>query len=66
MVDEEKKALPHLTNVNLDPLLSGRIVHILQKGVATVGKGDADMILLGVGYVYTLLATQATSSFSNR
>ncbi|CAN8014787.1 unnamed protein product, partial [Ixodes persulcatus] len=49
IVEEEKKALPHLTNVNMDPLLSGRIVHVLQKGVATVGKADADITLLGVG-----------------
>ncbi|EEC18035.1 conserved hypothetical protein, partial [Ixodes scapularis] len=52
IVEEEKKALPHLTNVNMDPLLSGRIVHVLQKGVATVGKADADITLLGVGETF--------------
>ncbi|KAH6931565.1 hypothetical protein HPB50_025262 [Hyalomma asiaticum] len=46
---KEKKALPHLSNLNLDPLLSGRIVHILQKGRSTVGKADADIVMLGVG-----------------
>ncbi|XP_049524954.1 kinesin-like protein KIF28 [Dermacentor silvarum] len=49
ITEEEKKALPHLSNLNLDPLLSGRIVHILQKGKSTVGKADADIIMLGVG-----------------
>ncbi|XP_075749316.1 kinesin-like protein KIF28 [Rhipicephalus microplus] len=49
ITEEEKKALPHLSNLNLDPLLSGRIVHILQKGKSTVGKVDTDIVMLGVG-----------------
>ncbi|XP_077485277.1 kinesin-like protein KIF28 [Amblyomma americanum] len=49
LAEEEKKAIPHLSNLNLDPLLSGRIVHILQKGTSTVGKADADIAMLGVG-----------------
>ncbi|KAK8758238.1 hypothetical protein V5799_004132 [Amblyomma americanum] len=52
IAEEEKKAIPHLSNLNLDPLLSGRIVHILQKGTSTVGKADADIAMLGVGIVF--------------
>ncbi|KAL3251108.1 hypothetical protein MRX96_055250 [Rhipicephalus microplus] len=52
ITEEEKKALPHLSNLNLDPLLSGRIVHILQKGKWTVGKVDTDIVMLGVGIVF--------------
>ncbi|KAK8780629.1 hypothetical protein V5799_018025 [Amblyomma americanum] len=54
IAEEEKKAIPHLSNLNLDPLLSGRIVHILQKGTSTVGKADADIAMLGVGLVQIL------------
>ncbi|KAL1479247.1 hypothetical protein MTO96_052004, partial [Rhipicephalus appendiculatus] len=48
ITEEEKNALPHLSNLNLDPLLSGRIVHILQKGKSTVGKADTDIVMLGL------------------
>ncbi|XP_064470383.1 kinesin-like protein KIF28P [Ornithodoros turicata] len=49
ILEEEKKALPHLSNLNYDPLLSGKIVHLISKGVTTVGKGDADVSLHGAG-----------------
>lgn len=47
--EEEKKTLPHLSNLNYDPLLSGKIVHLISKGITTIGKADADFTLLGTG-----------------
>ncbi|XP_067130664.1 kinesin-like protein KIF28 isoform X2 [Centruroides vittatus] len=46
-LEEEKKKYPHLANLNFDPQLSGKIVHILKFGDNVVGKGDVDIVLLG-------------------
>ncbi|KAK2181347.1 hypothetical protein NP493_403g07034 [Ridgeia piscesae] len=39
-----KKTELHLMNLNEDPLLSGVVVHFLQKGDTTVGRKDADPV----------------------
>jgi len=39
---EERKTRPHLYNLNMDPMLTGMIVHILQDGVNTIGRGKQD------------------------
>ncbi len=51
-VMEEKKTKPHLFNLNFDPQLSGRIVHILQKPETEIGnrKGqESDICMVGPG-----------------
>ena len=39
-----KKTELHLMNLNEDPLLSGVVVHFLQKGDTTVGRKDAEPV----------------------
>ena len=49
---EDKKTKPHLFNLNFDPQLSGRIVHILQKPETEIGnrKGhESDILMIGPG-----------------
>ncbi|KFM80374.1 Kinesin-like protein KLP6, partial [Stegodyphus mimosarum] len=47
-LEELKKQHPHLSNLNFDPQLSGKILHILHKGANTIGKEDnSDILLLG-------------------
>ncbi|CAL1277290.1 unnamed protein product [Larinioides sclopetarius] len=47
-IEKEKKVRPHFTNLNFDPMLSGKIVHLLKSGENIVGKTDqADIQLLG-------------------
>ncbi|GIY76501.1 kinesin-like protein KIF28P [Caerostris darwini] len=47
-LEELKKQHPHLSNLNFDPQLSGKILHILKKGANRIGKEDnADIMLLG-------------------
>ncbi|KAF8782896.1 Kinesin-like protein KIF28P like protein [Argiope bruennichi] len=47
-LEELKKQHPHLSNLNFDPQLSGKILHILKKGANRIGKEDnADILLLG-------------------
>ncbi|XP_035212141.1 kinesin-like protein KIF28P [Stegodyphus dumicola] len=47
-IEKEKKVRPHFTNLNFDPMLSGKIVHLLKMGENIVGKTDqADIQLLG-------------------
>ncbi|XP_076031819.1 kinesin-like protein KIF28 [Oratosquilla oratoria] len=48
--EEDKQTKPHLYNLNVDPMLSGRILHILKPGVTTIGnnKGEeSDITMLG-------------------
>ena len=50
---EEKKTKPHLFNLNFDPQLSGRLVHIFQKSDTEIGnkKGkESDICMVGPGY----------------
>ena len=49
---EEKKSKPHLFNLNFDPQLSGRLVHIFQKHELEIGnkKGkESDICMVGPG-----------------
>ena len=49
---EEKKSKPHLFNLNFDPQLSGRLVHIFQKSELEIGnkKGkESDICMIGPG-----------------
>ncbi|XP_076324558.1 kinesin-like protein KIF28 isoform X2 [Tachypleus tridentatus] len=46
-IEEEKKKHPHLANLNFDPQLSGKIIHIIKEGENAIGKCDADIILFG-------------------
>ena len=49
---EEKKTKPHLFNLNFDPQLSGRLVHIFQKENTEIGntKGkESDICMVGPG-----------------
>ena len=49
---EEKKSKAHLFNLNFDPQLSGRLVHIFQKPELEIGnkKGkESDICMVGPG-----------------
>merc|ERR1719481_2087167 len=51
-IAEEKKSKPHLFNLNFDPQLSGRLVHIFQKEDVEIGnkKGkESDICMVGPG-----------------
>jgi hypothetical protein len=50
--EEERLKKPHLFNLNPDPILSGKVVHILKAGATTIGnrKGDpSDITMVGPG-----------------
>lgn len=34
----DRQTKVHLYNINMDPLLNGRVVHILQQGYTLIGK----------------------------
>ena len=46
------QTVPHLVNLNEDPMLSGVVFHFLEKGTIVIGKGkqgvDADIALTGL------------------
>ncbi|KAK4299096.1 hypothetical protein Pmani_028601 [Petrolisthes manimaculis] len=46
--EQDKQKKPHIYNLNVDPMLSGRIINILQPGVNTVGnrKGEESNITM--------------------
>ena len=50
-----KKTTPHLYNINYDPQLSGRIVHILDKAETQIGNGknkedqSGEIVMIGPG-----------------
>nr|XP_040578221.1 kinesin-like protein KIF28P isoform X1 [Lepeophtheirus salmonis]XP_040578231.1 kinesin-like protein KIF28P isoform X1 [Lepeophtheirus salmonis]XP_040578235.1 kinesin-like protein KIF28P isoform X1 [Lepeophtheirus salmonis] len=49
---EDKKSKTHLYNLNFDPQLSGRIIHIIQKPITEIGnrKGnESDVCMVGPG-----------------
>lgn len=51
-IDEKKKTVPHLYNLNVDPQLSGRIVHFIEKDSTEIGnqKGQtSDICMVGAG-----------------
>ncbi|KAB7507962.1 Kinesin-like protein KIF28P [Armadillidium nasatum] len=48
--EEEKQRKPHIFNLNSDPQLSGKIIHILRAGNNTIGnrRGDtSDIVMIG-------------------
>jgi len=51
-LQKEKKKYPHIYNLNFDPQLSGKIIHILRKPDTEIGnrKGkDSDICMIGPG-----------------
>lgn len=47
-LNEQKNLHPHLSNLNFDEQLTGKIVHIIQKGKNTIGKStDCQINLYG-------------------
>ena len=49
---KDKQTKPHLFNLNFDPQLNGRIIHILEKPATEVGnrKGkESDICMVGPG-----------------
>ena len=49
---KDKQTKPHLYNLNFDPQLSGRIIHILEKPETEIGnrKGkESDICMVGPG-----------------
>ena len=51
-LQKEKKSNPHLYNLNFDPQLNGKIIHILKKSETEIGnsKGnDSDICMIGPG-----------------
>ena len=47
-LEEEKNQHPHLSNLNFDEQLTGKIVHIIRKGNNTIGKSsDCQINLYG-------------------
>ena len=51
-LNKEKKNNPHLYNLNFDPQLNGKIIHILKKQETEIGnrKGsDSDICMIGPG-----------------
>ena len=52
-IAEDKKTMPHLYNLNFDPQLNGRVVHILKKDQCEIGnkKGnhESDIVMVGPG-----------------
>ena len=50
--EEEEKRTPHLSNLNEDPALSGKLLHMIQKGRHTLGNNkdphtQPDIVLNG-------------------
>ena len=51
-LQKDKKNHPHIYNLNFDPQLSGKIIHILRKSETEIGnrKGnDSDICMIGPG-----------------
>ena len=45
---EKKKTVPHIYNLNMDPMLTGHIVRFLDKPEVKFGKGgDCDIQVIG-------------------
>ena len=54
LIMQEKKTKPHLFNLNFDPQLSGKLIHILNKPNNELGnrKGhESDILIMGPGCV---------------
>ena len=49
-LQEARKTVPNLWNLNEDPMLSGMIVHLTPPGVAKIGNAEpADILVKGLG-----------------
>ncbi|CAG0885568.1 unnamed protein product [Darwinula stevensoni] len=51
-IEKERKTTPHIYNLNFDPQLTGRVVHILKPGVQDVGNRrgkESSFVMLGPG-----------------
>ena len=51
-LQKEKKKFPHIYNLNFDPQLSGKVIHILRKPETEIGnrKGnESDICMIGPG-----------------
>ncbi|UYV67471.1 hypothetical protein LAZ67_5000734 [Cordylochernes scorpioides] len=62
-LEEARKKQPHLSNLNFDPQLTGKIFHILEPGENVVGKGEScDIVILGpsIQERHALLAVHPT------
>lgn len=64
MILEKAKTIPHLTNINMDPSLSGSIKLLLEgEGKKTIGlKGKADIGLMGIGLLFYLIEYNTNQS----
>ncbi len=60
---QKAKTNPHLTNINMDPSLSGSIKLILEgEGVKKIGvAGKSDIPLSGLGYLMNILFLKKSS-----
>lgn len=52
-IAEKKKTVPHLSNLNLDPQLSGHIVHFLEAPEVCLG-AEGDIVFKGPRYQYCI------------
>ncbi|XP_037069265.1 kinesin-like protein KIF28P isoform X2 [Pollicipes pollicipes] len=51
-INKDKETKPHIFNLNMDPMLSGRIVNVLKKKQTEVGNrkgGESDITMIGPG-----------------
>lgn len=52
-MNDERNTMPHLVNLNPDPQLSGKLVHIFYPGTKEIGnrKGkESDIVIIGPRY----------------
>ena len=57
--EEEEKKMPHFSNLNEDPALMGKLVHLCRPGTSKVGNGKdggtPDMLLNGLRCVNIII-----------
>ncbi|XP_046565118.1 LOW QUALITY PROTEIN: kinesin-like protein KIF28P [Haliotis rubra] len=60
---EKKKTIPHLSNLNPDPQLTGHIVSFLDSARKTVGKKDCDLVVMGprIGDLHAVITEEGGS-----
>lgn len=65
---DKKLKLPHLLNLNEDPMLSGVLCHFLQAAVTIFGRADSQnppsVILSGLKYVTNKMHSLSTINFT--
>lgn len=52
-IAEKKKTVPHLSNLNLDPQLSGHIVHFIEAPEVCLG-AEGDIVFKGPRYQFCI------------